>query len=69
MIYTAQQLVDQLATMIRMKPSLADWPVHVLADDNEDEATHGLLTDIEMDMYSEEQGWVISLYSDRNAMQ
>ncbi len=57
---TLSQLIDQLLALREQDPSYGDLLVHLL--DMEDDGD-GLLTKVELDSFTEEQGLVVSLLS------
>lgn len=59
---TLQQLLDQLAEMVRTTPDILGWPVHLLDNSPEDDTpTCGLVTTVEIDCFDLPQGNVVSL--------
>ena len=69
---TLLQLIDRLQEIVMQRPAALDWHVHILdmdgGDENTDpanEATACLVTTAEVDKFSDEQGWVVSLCAER----
>lgn len=58
--YTVRELQEDLAELVERDPSWADIPVHLL---NCEPDGDGLLTHVEIDMFDEDVGEVMSLYS------
>lgn len=61
---TARQVVDALLALFEQMPETADWPVHLLDMTEEkmpESPLDGLVTSVETDVMSEEQGPVVSL--------
>lgn len=65
---TAAELLDALQKLLKNYPEWADRYVHILNmnDDDEDDITHGLVTHLETDCITDEQGLVVSLMAWRD---
>ncbi len=57
---TLSQLIDQLLALREQDPSYGDLLVHLLDMEGDGD---GLLTKVELDSFTEEQGLVVSLQS------
>lgn len=71
---TVAHLMAHLGLMIAKRPEIADWPIHILdlddGDDVPEEKEDGrecLATTVQIDKFSEKQGWVVSLCAEREA--
>lgn len=61
----ARQLIEGIEALIAKLPEAADYPVHMLDMTPDDETTDGgIVTEVEVDLFDGEQGWVLSLISD-----
>ncbi len=69
---TVLTLIGELQALVNRKPETAGWFVHILDMDDGDEAPEEkedgkecLLTQVEIDSFSEKQGYVVSLLAER----
>jgi len=59
-----RQLHEALTSLFEVRPETADWPVHLLdmePDDAPESPLDGLLTTVETDVMTDEQGPVVAL--------
>lgn len=64
---TVTEVRALLDALVADKPEIANWPVHVLdMDDEENEEFSCLVTHVEIDRFSREQPWVVSLMAWRS---
>ena len=64
-VITVAHLQTALAKLVEQRPDMADWPVHLLnlEPDDEDNDDTNLLNHLETDKFSETGPWVVSLLS------
>lgn len=62
---TLENVIEALTKLLESRPKMAAWPVHILDmepdDDPVEHTWDGLVTRIETDCFSEEQGMIVSL--------
>jgi hypothetical protein len=70
---TLREIMTQLEDLAAARPEVLEWPVHILdmetrdGKDDPDERLGALVTLVETDCYSKEQGNVVSLVAWRSA--